>query len=126
MQCPQCFYHLYEDLPNDFLADLAAALLVLDDFLVEVTIVQEVHHDAEARGRVFEKCFFVTDNAPMPTQWKDRTIVTLSIVFSDICIHLFGCTYWKEARMRTSFKAFSFSLTLSFPILTYQERWHSR
>lgn len=30
-------------------------------------------------------------------------------------------TYWNEARMRTSFKAFSFSLTLSLPILTYIE-----
>ena len=29
-----------------------------------------------------------------------------------------GDTYSKEARMRTSLSAFSFSLTLSFPILT--------
>ena len=34
MQCPESFYHLYKDLPNDFLANLAVALLVLDDFLV--------------------------------------------------------------------------------------------
>ena len=27
-------------------------------------------------------------------------------------------TYWNDARIRTSFRAFSFSLELSFPILT--------
>ena len=34
-------------------------------------------------------------------------------------------TYWNEARIRTSFKAFSFSLTLNLPIFTYMEKIHN-
>ena len=30
-------------------------------------------------------------------------------------------TYWNEAKILTSFRAFSFSLTLSFPIFTYKK-----
>jgi len=39
--------------------------LVLQNFLIKVSIVEKVHHDAQARSLIFEKCFFVTDDAAM-------------------------------------------------------------
>jgi len=57
--------HFDEDLPDVLLLYVAVALLVFDNFLVKVAIVEIVHDDAEAGCRVFEKCFFVTDDAPM-------------------------------------------------------------
>lgn len=62
--------HLNEDLPNRILVDLTVALLVLHDFLVQVTVVQEVHHDTETRSGVLEKGLFVTDDTAMSSGTK--------------------------------------------------------
>jgi len=41
---------------------------MLDNLLVEIAIVEEVHDDTETGGLVLEKGLFVTDNAPVPTK----------------------------------------------------------
>lgn len=73
VECFQCLDHLEYDFPNVTLINLAVAFLILDDFLVEITIVEIVHHDAEARSGIFKKCFFVTDDAPVTISHKNHS-----------------------------------------------------
>ena len=110
VECSQGFAHFDENFPDCRLADHPIGLLILDDFLVQIAVVEIVHHDAQARARILEKGLFVTDNARMAKGQKK----SINFEASD--------TYWKEARIRTSFKAFSFSLTLSLPIFTCTRR----
>jgi len=65
MQGSKCLDHLKEDLPDGRLLHFAVCLLVLQNLLVKVSIVEKVHHDAQARSWIFEECFFVTDDAAM-------------------------------------------------------------
>ena len=68
MQRPQGLHHLDEDSPNDGFLHHPAFLLVLDNLLVEVPVVKELHDDAQTRGGVLKEGLFVTDYAAVPTQ----------------------------------------------------------
>ena len=61
----QCLHHLYEYSPDETFIHLAIGFLLLDDFLVKVSIIQVIHHNAEAGGVVLKECLLVTDNAVM-------------------------------------------------------------
>lgn len=63
MQGSKCLDHLEKDPPDDSFFHFAARLLVLDNLLVEVSIVEKVHHDAQTGSWILKKCFFVTDDA---------------------------------------------------------------
>ena len=41
----ECLDHLNEDFPDLGLVHLAVRLLILDNFLIEIAIVEELHHD---------------------------------------------------------------------------------
>ena len=63
MECIECLDHLNEDFPDEWLVHLAVRLLILDNFLIEIAIVEELHHDAQAGSLILKKGLFVTDNA---------------------------------------------------------------
>ena len=50
VQSSESLYHLDEDDPDQRLIDLSAFFLILANFLVQVSIIEVVHDDTEARG----------------------------------------------------------------------------
>lgn len=55
--------HLDENSPNCALFNQVFGLLLVDNLLIKVTIVGELHHKAKTSGFVFEECFFVCNDA---------------------------------------------------------------
>ena len=41
-------------------------LLIFEDLLIKVSIIEKIHHEAEAGCLILKKCLFVTDNARVP------------------------------------------------------------
>ena len=75
MQGSQSLDHLNEYFPDGRLSYHAIGLLVLYNLLIQVSIVQVVHHDAQARSRVFKKGFFVTDDTCMAKNGKKQLLI---------------------------------------------------
>lgn len=59
MENLECLDHLDEDLPDELFFDVGAVLLVLDDLLIQVPVVGEVHNQAQRGCRVLEESLFV-------------------------------------------------------------------
>jgi hypothetical protein len=59
---PQPPHNLDEHVPNLLLLDVGLSLLVVDDLLVQIAIVCELHHEAECATALVYKCLFITDN----------------------------------------------------------------
>ena len=74
MECIECLDHLNEDFPDERLVHLAVRLLILDNFLIEIAIVEELHHDAQAGSLILKKGLFVTDNA-LVTKGKNEMVI---------------------------------------------------
>ena len=68
----ECLDHLNEDFPDERLVHLAVRLLILDNFLIEIAIVEELHHDAQAGSLILKKGLFVTDNALVTIDKNDE------------------------------------------------------
>ena len=59
---PQPPHNLDEHVPNLLLLDVGLSLLVVDDLLVQIAIICELHHEAECATALVYKCLFITDN----------------------------------------------------------------
>ena len=118
----QRLQHLYEYSPDETFINLSVGFLILDDFLVQVSVIEVIHYDAEARSVVLKECLFVTDNAVMTREERtQRATVLMEGIPSFEPIRMNNRkdqAYWNDANILTSLRAFSFSFTLSFPILT--------
>ena len=125
----QSFDHFHENCPNFLLFDHLRHLLVFKDLLIEVSIVQEIHHETEAGSLILEKRLLVTDNTRVPIfKWiilsaqhlkTDCPWRRLKVNLAHFLQKLW--TYCIDARIRTSLRAFSFSFGDSLPILTYDD-----
>ena len=65
MQSLECLDNLYKDEPDTLLVDVLLLFLMLDNLLVEISIVEKVHHQTETGRSVLKKGLFVTDYAIM-------------------------------------------------------------
>ena len=90
--------HLNESLPDEVLVHESSMFLMVEDLLVQVSVIRKLHYQAKTLTGVFEEGFFVPDNVWM-------AFVT-------------GESYLIEARILTSFKAFCFSFSERLPIFT--------
>lgn len=61
VECAETPGNLDEDIPNLLLLDVGFPLLVVADLLVQISIVRELHHKAQATAALVNESFFVTD-----------------------------------------------------------------
>ena len=50
MECPQSSYNLNKDIPDLFLLDVGLSLLIVTDFLENVSVVCILHHETQTGG----------------------------------------------------------------------------
>jgi len=62
MHCLQSFSGLDENLPNLSLFNIGLDFLVVTYFLKYITVIGQLHDDAQALGLIIDKCLFVLNN----------------------------------------------------------------
>ena len=102
MQRVQAFNNLNENRPYFALWEVGAWLLMLTNFLIDITSIRVVHYETQRTRSVFEENLSVPNHVSMARVRRGN--------------------YSMLARMRTSFTAFSFSFAESFPILTWAKK----
>lgn len=98
VKCLEAFDNLDKNSPNFCFGKESACFLMLGYFLIDVASVSIVHDQTQRRGSVFEKYLSVANHVGVSGGLKQA--------------------YSMLARMRTSLRAFSFSLAESLPIFT--------
>lgn len=101
MKTSEATHHLYEHLPDIVLFEQCIILLVVAYLLKQIPRVSILHHDAT---EIHENKFYHKD-------WE------ASSMKASLYATILGCLI--DARIRTSFNAFSFSLSESFCIRTF-------
>jgi len=99
-------YNLNEYFPNDILRNVLLLFLMSSDLLKQVTIVWVFHHDAKK-----------SDELNKNINETYHKLLLGSSIKASLYEEMFGCR--TLARILTSFKAFSFSLSESLTILTF-------
>ena len=70
VECLESLDYLDEDEPDALLVNVLLVFLMFDYLLVEVSIVEEVHHKAETGRGILKKGLFVTDYAIMTIKMR--------------------------------------------------------
>ena len=81
MQGFESIDHIEDESPYLLLFKLSFVLLVLRNLLKEVTVIAELHNDAQYGVCVFEEHLLVTDDVGMPYRRKNAYFVERVLLF---------------------------------------------
>ena len=81
VQCIQTRYHLVENGPHVGFLHVGARFFQCVDFGLQIAAVSKLHHDAERRGRLLEKGFFVAGDVGMRNGCENTHLVDCVVLF---------------------------------------------